>query len=199
MDGLDVKLEQTHDHVHDQENCVLTFKTVFSHENARNVMYNTNFILEITPRIKQTIDALFEEYTARLETTPPPPPTNTTVAAARFEHQLGSSRRVVHLEHFAGKVCSVCQSNYVLNEFVRTLPICKHIFHKRCIDPWIKRNQKPTCPVCREQIIHTSSERNESPAHAHRDTERSLLAPDVSAGGPTPSPSSTEGVPEDSN
>ncbi len=159
MDGLDVKLELAHDHVHDQDNCVLTFKCVFMNPDARRIMYDTNFIAQVTPRIKHTTNAMFEEYTRLAQTTN----TNNSAAAsvASAVHRLGSSRRVVHLEHFAGKVCSVCQSNYLVNEFVRTLPICKHIFHKRCIDPWIKRNHNPTCPVCRE-LIHTSSDRTES-------------------------------------
>jgi hypothetical protein len=166
MDGLDVKLEQSHDHVRDVDVTVLTFKALFSHPEARRIHHDTNFVVELSPRIKHAIDNLFEEYLMRLDMsssthsqggdaqTPPAQFTST--------HQLGRSRRVVHLEHFAGKECSVCQSTYLPNEFVRTLPVCKHMFHKRCIDPWIKRNQNPTCPVCRTHIIHTSSARSES-------------------------------------
>jgi hypothetical protein len=160
MDGLDVKLELSHDHVREQDDCVLTFKCVFMNPEARRVMYDTNFVAQVTPRIKHVINDLFEEY-ARLAQNEPS--ASAAPAPTLLVRRLGSSRRVIHLEHFAGKVCSVCQSNYLINEFVRTLPICKHMFHKRCIDPWIKRNQNPTCPVCREFIIHTSSNHSESP------------------------------------
>lgn len=158
MDGLDVKLELAHDHVRAQDDCVLTFRCVFMNPDARRVMYDTNFVAQVTRRIKNTIDTMFEEYHTRLEHAAPVSPTTPLTDHVR---SLGSLRRVVHLEHYAGKSCSVCQSNYLVNEFVRTLPVCKHIFHKRCIDPWIKRNQHPTCPVCRE-VIHTSSTRTEN-------------------------------------
>lgn len=163
MDGLDVKLELAHDHVREQDDCVLTFKCVFMNPDARRVMYDTNFVAQISPRIKHVIDDLFEEYAAFTSAS-----THPTAVSAPSDNvgKLGSSRRVIHLEHFAGKMCSVCQSNYLINEFVRTLPICKHMFHKRCIDPWIKRNQNPTCPVCRE-LIYTNSTRSENRESEH--------------------------------
>jgi hypothetical protein len=164
MDGLDVKLELSHDHVREQDDCVLTFKCVFMNPDARRIMYDTNFVAQISPRIKHVVDDLFEEYVTLASPRPAVLP-----AAAPSDnnlHKLGSSRRVIHLEHFAGKLCSVCQSNYLLNEFVRTLPICKHVFHKRCIDPWIKRNHNPTCPVCRE-LIYTNSARSENHETEH--------------------------------
>jgi hypothetical protein len=170
MDGLDVKLELVHDHVREQNNCVLTFKCVFMHPEARSVMYDTNFVAQVTPRIKHTIDSMFEQCmsssTPTSTPTSTPMPTPTPDGERHVRNRLGSARRVIHLEHYAGKTCSVCQSNYVTNEFVRTLPICKHVFHKRCIDPWIKRNHNPTCPMCRE-IIYINSTRSESPEPEH--------------------------------
>lgn len=186
MDGLDVKLEQVHNHVREQTDYVLTFKAVFAHTDSRRVLFDTNFVEQISPRVKDTIDAMFEAYVARVTTTP--------TSSHENSRHLGASRRVIHLEHFVNHTCSVCQSNYVVNEFVRTLPICKHIFHKRCIDPWIKRNQNPTCPVCREPIfIHTSSEHNESHRHARPSAGRPHPGPSEHADGSTPVPSSTEG------
>ena len=42
--------------------------------------------------------------------------------------------------------CPICLEEFKPNEYKRTLN-CNHLFHKRCIDKWIKVNN--TCPVCR--------------------------------------------------
>ncbi|XP_055865773.1 uncharacterized protein LOC106054685 isoform X1 [Biomphalaria glabrata] len=48
-----------------------------------------------------------------------------------------------------GDNCSICISDFENNEEVRRLP-CKHEFHKKCVDPWIK--DKPNCPTCRADL-----------------------------------------------
>ncbi|KAL6880575.1 hypothetical protein ACP4OV_012140 [Aristida adscensionis] len=43
--------------------------------------------------------------------------------------------------------CPVCLESYAAGEVVRELPDCGHLFHRECVDPWLR--QRPTCPVCR--------------------------------------------------
>jgi hypothetical protein len=43
--------------------------------------------------------------------------------------------------------CSVCLDNYGDGDVLRMLPDCGHLFHRECVDPWLR--QHPTCPVCR--------------------------------------------------
>lgn len=51
------------------------------------------------------------------------------------------------------QVCAICQMDFEKDDPVRQLSlICTHIFHKDCIDRWMKE-QQPTCPVCRKNII----------------------------------------------
>jgi len=45
--------------------------------------------------------------------------------------------------------CSICHDNYKLREYKRELD-CSHVFHKRCIDKWLKNNL--SCPICRQDI-----------------------------------------------
>ena len=47
-------------------------------------------------------------------------------------------------------VCSICLDNYKKNEYYRTLD-CKHVFHKKCIDVWLKKDHL-NCPMCRSNI-----------------------------------------------
>uniref|UniRef100_H2XL79 RING-type domain-containing protein n=1 Tax=Ciona intestinalis TaxID=7719 RepID=H2XL79_CIOIN len=49
-------------------------------------------------------------------------------------------------------VCAICIENYKTAEVVRELP-CRHIFHKKCVDPWL--HTKHTCPMCKINIIKT--------------------------------------------
>lgn len=42
--------------------------------------------------------------------------------------------------------CLICLDDIAINEYVYKLP-CNHIFHARCIEPWLKTHT--TCPKCR--------------------------------------------------
>ena len=51
-------------------------------------------------------------------------------------------------EHF--EKCVICMEKYEINDEVKTLP-CFHIFHKECIDQWLKSG-KSTCPICKTKV-----------------------------------------------
>lgn len=46
--------------------------------------------------------------------------------------------------------CSICQEEFVVNQQIRKLTFCNHVYHKGCIDVWFTRN--PHCPICRHDI-----------------------------------------------
>ncbi|PAN23826.1 hypothetical protein PAHAL_4G121300 [Panicum hallii] len=43
--------------------------------------------------------------------------------------------------------CSVCLGAFQTGETVRLLPVCLHLYHVECIDPWLDAHA--TCPICR--------------------------------------------------
>lgn len=45
--------------------------------------------------------------------------------------------------------CCICLESFTLDDTVRVLK-CKHCYHKRCLDGWIKQNK--TCPICRHGV-----------------------------------------------
>ncbi|KAL2526059.1 RING-H2 finger protein ATL70 [Abeliophyllum distichum] len=49
--------------------------------------------------------------------------------------------------------CSICLADYKDTDLLRLLPDCGHLFHLKCIDPWLKVN--PTCPICRNSPLPT--------------------------------------------
>ena len=46
--------------------------------------------------------------------------------------------------------CVVCQEDFNDGDRIRSLNKCKHMFHMKCIDPWLI--QKSECPLCRTAI-----------------------------------------------
>lgn len=51
--------------------------------------------------------------------------------------------------------CSICLADYRDDHMLRVLPDCGHLFHLRCIDPWLKLH--PSCPICRTTPSPTPS------------------------------------------
>ncbi|OMO69190.1 Zinc finger, RING-type [Corchorus capsularis] len=49
--------------------------------------------------------------------------------------------------------CSICLADYKSSDTLRVLPDCNHLFHLKCVDPWLRLH--PTCPVCRTSPIPT--------------------------------------------
>tara|TARA_B110000037_G_C16966559_1_gene443229 strand:- start:196 stop:900 length:705 start_codon:yes stop_codon:yes gene_type:complete len=47
--------------------------------------------------------------------------------------------------------CNICMDNYKYKQYKRILPKCNHVFHKKCIDNWLKKNS--SCPVCRTEFL----------------------------------------------
>ena len=52
------------------------------------------------------------------------------------------------------EICMICYKGYDLNDFIVKLRKCDHIFHKECIDDWVKLQnwEKLTCLVCHEDL-----------------------------------------------
>ncbi|KAL0359854.1 UNVERIFIED_CONTAM: RING-H2 finger protein ATL56 [Sesamum angustifolium] len=46
--------------------------------------------------------------------------------------------------------CAICLDSFEEGDECRNLPVCKHLFHTKCVDRWI--GKKPTCPVCRTRV-----------------------------------------------
>ncbi|KAB1206873.1 putative RING-H2 finger protein ATL71 [Morella rubra] len=47
--------------------------------------------------------------------------------------------------------CSICLADYADTDVLRFLPDCGHLFHLKCLDPWLRLHA--TCPVCRSSPL----------------------------------------------
>ncbi|KAM3357426.1 RING-H2 finger protein ATL70 [Capsicum galapagoense] len=53
----------------------------------------------------------------------------------------------------ASSCCSICLADYKNSDMLRQLPDCGHLFHLKCVDPWLRLH--PTCPICRTSPLPT--------------------------------------------
>ena len=55
--------------------------------------------------------------------------------------------------------CAVCLNQLRMQDEVRELMNCYHVFHRECIDKWLDHdhdNHNPTCPLCRAPLLTPS-------------------------------------------
>ncbi|XP_020236337.1 RING-H2 finger protein ATL70 [Cajanus cajan] len=70
-----------------------------------------------------------------------------------YPKMLYSEAKLRKSNSTAATSCSICLGDYKSSDLLRVLPDCEHVFHLKCIDPWLRLN--PTCPLCRTSPIPT--------------------------------------------
>lgn len=63
------------------------------------------------------------------------------------------SEAKLHKTDSTAACCSICLADYKNTDMLRLLPECGHLFHLKCVDPWLRLH--PTCPVCRTSPLPT--------------------------------------------
>lgn len=64
--------------------------------------------------------------------------------------------------------CSICLGEFIVNEKLRCLQDCNHLFHIDCIDVWLQNNAN--CPICRTSICNTRRVTRQDLATVHTTT-----------------------------
>jgi|TARA_B110000483_G_scaffold83044_1_gene103127 hypothetical protein len=54
------------------------------------------------------------------------------------------------------KECLICLEKFEYKKYKRVLKCCNNIYHKTCIDKWLKKNS--TCPTCRHDYLKEENE-----------------------------------------
>ncbi|KAF8382082.1 hypothetical protein PRIPAC_71224 [Pristionchus pacificus] len=72
--------------------------------------------------------------------------------------------------------CAICLDEFVEGEKLRVLP-CRHMYHCKCIDPWLTRNRK-VCPMCKQRV---GAKNSDSESSGDERTRRAAAARAVAA------------------
>ncbi|KAI5066548.1 hypothetical protein GOP47_0019172 [Adiantum capillus-veneris] len=54
--------------------------------------------------------------------------------------------------NLADMECPVCLCEFQRGQELRLLPLCKHVYHRHCLDKWLD-HQRTTCPLCRASLV----------------------------------------------
>lgn len=68
-----------------------------------------------------------------------------------IDEKICKSQKIKKDDDILDKSCLICMEEYKEGMFKRLLPKCKHFFHKKCIDKWLKKNA--SCPICRDILL----------------------------------------------
>ena len=68
-----------------------------------------------------------------------------------IDQKICKSTKIKLGDPILNEQCLICMDNYKVNELKRELPMCKHYFHGKCINKWLKKSA--TCPVCRYELL----------------------------------------------
>uniref|UniRef100_A0A7N2MX33 RING-type domain-containing protein n=1 Tax=Quercus lobata TaxID=97700 RepID=A0A7N2MX33_QUELO len=56
-----------------------------------------------------------------------------------------------HKGNSTASCCSICLADYKDTDVLRLLPDCGHLFHVKCVDPWL--HQHATCPCVGTRLL----------------------------------------------
>ena len=152
---MQVLVSTEHDSVLQRDVQVVNIKCTFTNPNAETIVYDTNFVENLTFMTQTVIASVYDATVMVME--------STDAERSQQEEQqdhtkeeikqcLGPMRRMNSSESYT---CLICHEDIRSNQFYRTLPTCEHKYHKKCIDRWIFKN--PTCPTCRRNIFSTEN------------------------------------------
>ncbi|KAM0892158.1 hypothetical protein ACQ4PT_025933 [Festuca glaucescens] len=71
--------------------------------------------------------------------------------------------------------CAVCLAVMVEGEDARRLPRCMHVFHRGCVDVWLREHS--TCPVCRAEVVVRPAAEEQAGKEHVGSTSRAVASP----------------------
>ncbi|XP_019757337.1 E3 ubiquitin-protein ligase RNF13 isoform X2 [Dendroctonus ponderosae] len=81
------------------------------------------------------------------------------------------------------ETCAICLEDYIEGEKLRVLP-CNHVYHMKCIDPWLTKNKR-VCPICKRKVFAHDEPHQESDSDSDSEDTTPLIrsGPRVTQGG----------------
>ena len=74
----------------------------------------------------------------------------------QIDQELGKALYITKNDEIIGtKECLICLEKFEYKKYKRLLKCCNNIYHKTCIDKWLKKNS--SCPTCRFDLLVNKS------------------------------------------
>jgi len=93
-----------------------------------------------------------QSYSALLRLNEILPPVSKAANATQIDALLKDEK--LYRAEMRDTQCSVCLENFVEGEKVIELPVCRHVYHVGCLQPWLQSDK--ICPYCRKDIFPPS-------------------------------------------
>ena len=70
----------------------------------------------------------------------------------RCESLIESLVPVLYHPRLKTNRCTICLENWKKDDEIVQIPSCEHFYHHDCIATWIREEERPSCPLCRQEI-----------------------------------------------
>jgi hypothetical protein len=97
-----------------------------------------------TDSVNQLLTLLIEDGLYNVYSRPSP------VSRRPTQEQLERTTTILALMENQDNVCTICHEGLLVEQNVRRINHCNHMFHQICIDTWF--SSRSTCPTCRHDI-----------------------------------------------
>ncbi|XP_045472215.1 E3 ubiquitin-protein ligase RNF13-like [Harmonia axyridis] len=71
------------------------------------------------------------------------------------------------------ETCAICLDDFIEGEKLRVLP-CNHVYHTKCIDPWLTKNRR-VCPICKRKVFAENESQHFSDSESESDDTAPLI------------------------
>lgn len=153
---MQVLVSTEHDTILQRDVQVVNIKCTFTEPHAETIVYDTNFVENLTFMTQTVIASVYDATVMVMESTDAER-SQQQYSKEEIQQRLGPMKR---MNSSGSHACLICHEDICGKQFYRQLPTCEHKYHKKCIDRWIF--QHPTCPTCRRCIFEIPNENTNS-------------------------------------
>ena len=144
-------MQQIQNMVNQLQNSIMTYQNnhpeILTQTENGNQQNQNNYLIQFEFDIDSPINFQQEELS------------NYFKNSKQINQELGKALYITKNDEIIGtKECLICLEKFEYKKYKRILKCCNNIYHKTCIDKWLKKNS--SCPTCRYDLLPCQSSNN---------------------------------------